>query len=132
MDKIIFTKDEGITLPQLEFQMPVGYKLYSPTTVPIGTFLPSEVDFGVTIFSMMPATVIFTPAIQSGDFTIVNPIQMIAPQVGTRLKIGIINPHQGKPPWSMYEGRLVATLQVIQTYQVNLLELTNQEFNNYV
>lgn len=133
IDNIIFTKDKTVKLPQLEFEMPVGYKLYTPNNILVGTNFPSEIDFGVDIFSIeKPLTIIFTLSIQSKDIKIVNPIQMIAPKVSTRLKIGVINPNLKEVIWELSEGSLIATIIILESYAVNLLEVNNNLYKEYV
>lgn len=133
IDKIIFKKDDSVVkLKQLEFEMPVGYKLYNPLLLDVDCYYPSTVKFGVTIYSERPATLIYTSAIHSTDFKIVNPIQMVAPNIPTELAICVINPIQNSHSWELYAGGLVATLVVLETYAVNLFEMSNKVFDQYV
>lgn len=134
IDKILFTKkDKARKIDQLSFQMPVGYKLYMADDYAlVDTNGPTLIDFGVDVFSHRPATFIYTPAIQSADFRIVDPVQMIAPQQSTPLRISIINPCVDGNNWSLNKGDLLATLVVVETYAVNLFEVSNKVFKQYV
>lgn len=132
LDKIIFTKPvEQRKINQLEFEMPVGYKIYNPKFVIVSPKAITRVSTGIKVYSEKPATFIFSPGIQSIDFKIVDPIQMIAPKVSTPLTFGVINPIPNGEEWVVAEEQLIAVLQVVQTYQVNLFELSNKMYEQY-
>ena len=133
ISKILFTKDPSIkNINQLDFEMPVGYKLYTPETIEVSPYWISTIDLQVSVFTDTPATFIFTPAIQSIDFRLIDPFQLIAPQVATPLKLNVVNPiPDGEEAWELEAGSLVATLLVVETYTVNLFEVSNKVFKQY-
>jgi len=133
IDKIYFTKDDSLfNVPQLHFEMPVGYKLYAIEEVVVDCIHPHSVNFGVRVFSEQPSTVIYSPAIHSDDFRIVDPVQMLAPQRAALLNFAVVNPKRGDQPWCIHQGSLIATMVVVQTYAVNLFEVSNKVFERYV
>ena len=134
IDKIIFTRDkETLNLKeQLEFVMPVGYQLFTPDGVYVEHEKPKVIDFKVKVFSEKPVTFIFTEAIHSTDFKIIDRVQMIAPNVSTDLKITVINPNPECQNWQVWPESLVATLVPVETVTVNLFEVSNKVYKKYV
>ena len=134
IDKIIFTRDkETLNLKeQLEFQMPIGYKLYAPDGVFVDRESPSVIDFKIKMFSEKPITLIFTEAIHSTDFKIIDRVQMLPPLMTTDLKISVINPDRKSQDWTVGRGSLVATMVPVETVSINLFEVSNRVFRKYV
>lgn len=134
IDKIIFTRDtETVELKdQLSFEMPVGYKLYNPDSVYIKREGPTLIDFKIKLFSERPITLLFTEAIQSTDFKIIDKVQVIAINMSTDLSISVINPDANCDDWELEAGSLVATLVPVETMPINLFEVSNKVYRKYV
>lgn len=133
LNKIIFTKDQSIkNIDQLQFEMPVGYKLYATSDTEVSSNNIKLIDLKVSVFTNRPATFIYTSAIHSIDFKIIDTVQMIAPNVQTPLTLSIINPIVKSESWIVKKGDLIATLLVVETYTVNLFEVSNKVFKEYV
>lgn len=134
IDKIIYTRDkETLRIKdQLEFVMPVGYKLYTPEGVYVDNDSPSVIDFKIKVYSEKPITLLFTEAIHSTDFKIIDRVQMIAPLTATDLKITVINPNPECQDWQVRPESLVATMVPVETVSINLFEMSNNKFEQYV
>lgn len=137
IDKIIFTRDiKTIFLrEQLEFVMPVGYKLFNPDLVSLKYGDPTLIDFKVELFCKKPITLLFTEAIHSPDFRIIDRVQMVAPNVSTKLCISVINLNgslNDPKNWELNIGSLVATMIPVETVAINLFEVSNKVYKQYV
>jgi hypothetical protein len=134
INKILFTRDiSTISLKeQLEFVMPVGYKLFNPDPIYINHTEPTLINFKIKLFSEKPITLLFNEAIHSMDFKIIDRVQMIPPNMSTELTISIINPNSQSKNWQLESGSLIATMVPVETVAINLFEVSNKVYKKYV
>jgi hypothetical protein len=134
INKIIWTKSIlDINYNQLDFALPSGYKIYTPTNTSISNKTYTCIKLGITIYTEEPITLVYTKAIHSFDFEIVNPLQLIPSKTSVELFLDLINPvyTEKEELWDIKAGSLIATMIPLLTSYNNLFEVSNKVFKNY-
>jgi hypothetical protein len=136
INKIIWTKNyPNIKYNQLEFNLPLGYKIFSIKDQSILNTQPSIIDLGISIYSENPLILLYSKAITSNDFSIIDCHQIIPAKCSTDLFLTVINPNYKdieERSWHLCKEAYLANMIPVDMSYTNLFEVSNSVYKTYV
>lgn len=129
LNKLYWTKNQiNKDYKQFSFDLPCGYYIYNIEEVVVKHNEPTLVNLGVSIYSEEPITLIYTKALLSNDFYIIDSVQIIPPKQSIDLFINVINPNNDLTSWTITNQSLIARMVIVNTSYTNLFEINSKNF----
>lgn len=133
IDKIIWTKTaiSNLKSPQLEFQDPTGYKIYSNKSYTLKPETVTEINLNIKLYTENAVTLFFNipNLVPDPDYSLVNTCFVLSAKSSFEMKFGLLNIKQTKITVS--KNQFITNFIILNQNFINLFEVNSSEFEQY-